>query len=55
MPELIVSKLKPDTLGLGPINSLLRGFPMLLDVDWGGHGRHVVVLDTMTKVPGKEA
>jgi hypothetical protein len=55
MPELIVDKLKPDTLGLGPINSLLRGFPMLLDVDWGGFGRHVVVLDTVTKVPGQDA
>jgi hypothetical protein len=51
IPEPLISKLSPDVVGLGRINTALHGFPILLDVAWGGTGRHVVVLDTITKFP----
>lgn len=47
----LIDKLKPDVLGAGPVNTVMRGLPIMLDIDWGGTGRHAVVLDTITKVP----
>jgi hypothetical protein len=51
IPELLINKLSPDVVGLSLINTALRGFPILLDVAWGGTGRHVVCLDTINKFP----
>jgi hypothetical protein len=51
IPDFLLEKLQPDVLGLGPVNTMLRGYPIVLDVDWGGMWKHVVVLDTITKVP----
>jgi hypothetical protein len=55
IPELLISKLSPDVVALGLINTAVRGFPILLHVAWGGTGRHVVVLDTITMVPFADA
>lgn len=54
IPEALIDKLKPDVLGAGLANTVMRGLPIMLDIDWGGTGRHAVVLDTITKVPFSE-
>lgn len=51
IPAMLVDKLKPDILGAGLVNTVMRGPPVMLDIDWGGTGRHAVVVDTITKVP----
>ena len=51
IPELLISKLTPDVVGLGPINTILRGYPILMGVHWGGGGGHAVLLDTINKFP----
>lgn len=47
----LIDKLQPDVLGAGLANTIMRGLPIMLDIAWGGTGRHAVVLDTITKVP----
>jgi hypothetical protein len=55
IPELLIEKLKPDVAGLGAVNSVLRGFPIILGVHWGSGGGHAVLLDTITKFPWANA
>lgn len=55
IPAFLIDKLSPDVVGLGPINTILRGYPIVLGVDWGGGGGHVVVLDTINKFPFVDA
>lgn len=55
MTEFLLGKLSSDVVGLGPINTALRGYPIVLKVDWGGMGSHAVVLDTITKFPMVDA
>lgn len=55
IPALLVDKLSPDIVGRGPINSLLRGYPIIMGVHWGGGGGHAVLLDTINKFPLADA
>lgn len=50
IPEFLLAQLAPDVVGMGPVNTVLRGYPVLLKVNWGGPS-HVVVLDTINKLP----
>jgi hypothetical protein len=51
IPALLLDKLKPDLLGAGLANTVMRGNPIMLNIVWGGTGQHAVVLDTITKIP----
>lgn len=51
IPALLLDKLKPDVLGAGLANTVMRGNPIMLNIVWGGTGQHAVVLDTITKIP----
>jgi hypothetical protein len=57
MTEFLVDKLAPDKVGLGLINTAMRGYPIILKVEWPSSGAgiaggaHAVVLDTINKIP----
>ncbi len=52
IPALLIKKLPPDQFGAGLANTLLRGLPVMLKVQWGGGASHAVVLDTITQIGG---
>jgi hypothetical protein len=37
--------------GYGAYNTILRGYPILMGVHWGGGGGHAVLVDTINKFP----
>lgn len=51
--DALIDGLGRDFVGLGPINTLKRGSPMIIGVDWVGGGGHWVVADTLNSVVGK--
>lgn len=55
IPALLIQKLAPDIVGRGPINSVLRGCPIILGVHWGTGGGHAILLDTINKLPFVDA
>jgi hypothetical protein len=51
IPGLLVKYIKADTIGAGPlVNSITRGYPVILGVCWK-KGGHFVVVDTISKFP----
>ena len=61
IPGYLIKYLGADTVGLGPINSLVRGYPVMLWIQWPQywdsktaswkHAAHWVVVDTVTTIP----